>query len=90
MNVRRLSQFSYMLAVFNLVFFYSGTTSLGTSGGRGSPYTFRDPLFTSILLSLVPEQHQPSNDATLRIDLDKFVFFRVILTYLYKNSLKFV
>ena len=66
-----------------------GTTSLGTSGGRGSPYTFRDPLFTSILLSLVPKHHLPSTD-TLHINMDKFVFFRVILTYLYKNSLKFV
>ena len=75
---------------FLILLFCSGTTSLGTSGGRGSPYTFRDPLFTSILLSLVPEQHQPSKDAILHIDLDKFVFFRVILTYLYKNSLKFV
>ena len=67
----------------------SGTTSLGTSGGRGSPYTFRDPLFTSILLSLVPKHHLPRTD-TLHINMDKFVFFRVILTYLYKNSLKFV
>ena len=82
--------FHTCIRVFNPVFFCSGTTSLGTSGGRGSPYTFRDPLFTSILLSLVPEQHRPSNDVTLHIDLDKFVFFRVILTYLYKNSLKFV
>ena len=68
---------------------YSGNVNLGMSGGRKSGYSVQDPELAEIILNLLPEDKRSKPDI-LDIKMDKYVFFRVILTYLYNSSMEYL
>ena len=69
--------------------FFSGNVNLGMSGGRKSGYSMEDPELAEIILNLLPEEKR-SDPELLDIKMDKYVFFRVILTYLYNSSMEYL
>eukprot|EP00090_Calanus_glacialis_P008621 TRINITY_DN16973_c0_g1_i1.p1 TRINITY_DN16973_c0_g1~~TRINITY_DN16973_c0_g1_i1.p1 ORF type:complete len:620 (-),score=99.64 TRINITY_DN16973_c0_g1_i1:77-1936(-) len=66
-----------------------GNVNLGTSGGRNTGYSMQDPELADIILNLLPEEKR-DNPEILNIRMDKYVFVRVILTYLYNSSMEFL
>ena len=63
--------------------------NLGLSEGRKTGYSVQDPHLARIILNLLPENKR-SEPQMLNIKMDKYVFFRVILTYLYNSSLEYL
>jgi len=63
--------------------------TLGNTEGRKSPYSIQDKELSRIIINLLPEEKR-KNTRNLKIKMDKFVFFRVILTYLYNSSAQFL
>ena len=55
---------------------------LGGSDGREQTFSLQDPQLAAIIRGLLP----PSNKTNTVVNMDKFVFLRVILTYLYNLS----
>ena len=67
----------------------TGNITLGNiTGGRyKKTYTVQDDLLSSIILGLLDEKRRHIN-GRIHINMDKLVFFRVMLTYLYRSSLQ--
>ena len=62
---------------------------LGLSDGRQTGFSIQDSLFESIILKLLPDEKKDKTN-NLTIKMDKYVFLRVILTYLYQSSVEFI
>ena len=58
---------------------------LGVSNGRQASYSIQDPQLSNIISKLLPKEKKNQN---LSLRMDKYVFFRVILTYLYESSVE--
>ena len=77
------------LLVIIAKFIFLGNVNLGTSGGRNTGYSMQDPELAEIIVNLLPEGKR-DNPEILNIRMDKYVFVRVILTYLYNSSMEFL
>ena len=73
----------------NIIEFSGNTVNLGMSEGRKTGYSVRDPELAEIILNLLPDEKSAEPEA-LNIQMDKYVFFRVILTYLFNSSMEYL
>ena len=62
---------------------------LGLSDGREAGFSIQDPQLENIILNLLPEEKKDKTN-NLTIKMDKYVFLRVILTYLYQSSVEYI
>ena len=68
---------------------FSGNMMIGLSDGRQAGFSIQDPQLETIILNLLPEKKK-DNTNNLTIKMDKFVFLRIILTYLYQSSVEYI
>jgi len=66
-----------------------GNVNLGSSEGSTKGYKMKDPDLAQIIMNLLPPNKKEDLDS-LKIHMDKYVFFRVILTYLYNSSMEYL
>ena len=64
---------------------YCALCRLGGSDGRRQTYSLQDPKLAAIIRGLLPPSRSQGQTNTV-VNMDKFVFLRVILTYLYNLS----
>ena len=68
---------------------FSGNMMIGLSDGRQAGFSIQDPQLETIILNLLPEEKKDKTN-NLTIKMDKFVFLRIILTYLYQSSVEYI
>ena len=78
---------SAVLNSFN--FSHSDDIIFGSSDGRTSGLSLKDPELVDLILNLLPQDMKKSV-RNLDIKMDKFVFLRVLLTYLMNASEHFI
>jgi hypothetical protein len=79
-------ELNYKIKTSSLV---SGNMMLGLSDGREAGFSIQDPQLENIILNLLPEEKKEKTN-NLTIKMDKYVFLRVVLTYLYQSSVEYI
>ena len=75
--------------LISLNFSHSDDIIFGSSDGRTSGLSLKDPELVDLILNLLPQDMKKSV-RNLDIKMDKFVFLRVLLTYLMNASEHFI
>ena len=70
--------------IIMIIHFVTGNVTLANGDDDKNTYTVQDKQLSDIISSLIPDKGTNYRE-NLYIKMDKFIYFRVILTYLYKN-----